>query len=179
MSRIGNSTIEVPGSVEVKISGSEVAVKGPKGELAITLPEPITAVFEDSVVTVSRENDERSSKALHGLNRSLINNMIIGVDKGFRKDLEIVGVGYRCAAKGPSKIELALGFSHSITVEAPDGITFDVPEPTKIGVLGIDKQAVGQVAAKIRAYRKPEPYKGKGVRYVGEHVVRKAGKAGK
>lgn len=179
MSRIGNSVIEVPGNVEVKISGSEVAVKGPKGQLAITLPEPISAAIEGNVVTVSRENDERSSKALHGLNRSLINNMIIGVDKGFRKDLEIIGVGYRCAAKGPSKIELALGFSHSVVVEAPDGITFDVPEPTKIGVIGIDKQAVGQVAAKIRAYRKPEPYKGKGVRYVGEHVVRKAGKAGK
>ncbi len=179
MSRIGNATITVPKGVEVSVSGSAVSVKGPKGNLAIDLPDLITASVEENIVTVSRENDERQAKALHGLNRSLINNMIIGVDQGFRKDLEIVGVGYRAAAKGPSKIELALGFSHSITVEAPEGITFDVPEPTKIGVIGIDKQAVGQVAATIRAYRKPEPYKGKGVRYAGEHVVRKAGKAGK
>lgn len=179
MSRIGNASITVPKGVEVKIDGSQVSVKGPKGQLSIELPGPISATIDENIVSVSRENDERDSKALHGLNRSLISNMIEGVDKGFRKDLEIVGVGYRCAAKGPSKIELALGFSHSVVVEAPDGITFDVPEPTKIGVIGIDKQAVGQVAATIRAYRKPEPYKGKGVRYAGEHVVRKAGKAGK
>ena len=128
---------------------------------------------------MTRANDERQAKALHGLTRSLINNMVIGVSEGFRKDLEIIGVGYRANAKGPGKLELALGFSHSVTVEAPDGVTFDVPEPTKIGVVGIDKQVVGQVAAEIRAYRKPEPYKGKGVRYAGERVMRKAGKAGK
>lgn len=179
MSRIGNSPISVPSGVDVNVAGRQVSVKGPKGELAIELPTLISAVVDAGVVTVSRDTDETKAKALHGLNRSLISNMIEGVNKGFRKDLEIVGVGYRCAAKGPTKIELALGFSHSITVEAPDGITFDVPEPTKIGVIGIDKQAVGQVAATIRAYRKPEPYKGKGVRYAGEHVVRKAGKAGK
>ena len=128
---------------------------------------------------MTRANDERQAKALHGLTRSLINNMVIGVSEGFRKDLEIIGVGYRANAKGPGKLELALGFSHPVTVEAPDGVTFDVPEPTKIGVVGIDKQVVGQVAAEIRAYRKPEPYKGKGVRYAGERVMRKAGKAGK
>ncbi len=179
MSRIGNSPIELPSGVEVKVAGSAVSVKGPKGELSIDLPEHISAEVGDGVVNVARANDERSSKALHGLNRSLINNMVTGVNEGFRKDLEIVGVGYRANAKGPSKIELSLGFSHTVEVEAPDGITFDVPEPTKIGVIGIDKQVVGQVAAVIRSYRKPEPYKGKGVRYAGERVVRKAGKAGK
>ena len=179
MSRIGNTPITVPSGVEINISGSNVSVKGPKGSLDHTLPESISASLEDGTLTVARENDERQSKALHGLTRSLVANMVVGVSEGFRKDLEIIGVGYRANAKGPGKLELALGYSHPVHVEAPDGITFDVPEPTKIGVVGIDKQAVGQVAAEIRAHRKPEPYKGKGVRYVGERVVRKAGKAGK
>lgn len=179
MSRIGKSPVPVPSGVEVSLSGSEITVKGPKGSLTHTLPEAISVETEDGTLNVNRANDEREARALHGLTRSLINNMVIGVNEGFRKDLEIIGVGYRANAKGPGKLELALGFSHSVTVEAPDGITFDVPEPTKIGVVGIDKQVVGQVAAEIRAYRKPEPYKGKGVRYVGERVMRKAGKAGK
>ncbi|MGH1505730.1 MAG: 50S ribosomal protein L6 [Acidimicrobiales bacterium] len=179
MSRIGNAPITVPSGVDVNVAGANVSVKGPKGELSIELPDAISAEVADGTVQVSRVNDERQSKALHGLNRSLINNMITGVSEGFRKDLEIVGVGYRANAKGPSKIELSLGFSHIVEVEAPEGVTFDVPEPTKIGVVGIDKQVVGQVAAVIRSYRKPEPYKGKGVRYAGERVTRKAGKAGK
>ncbi len=179
MSRIGSAPITVPSGVDVNVSGANVSVKGPKGELSIELPAKISANVDDGTVNVTRENDDRPVKALHGLNRSLINNMIVGVTDGWRKDLEIIGVGYRANAKGPSKLELSLGYSHSIEVEAPEGITFDVPEPTKIGVIGIDKQAVGQVAAVIRSYRKPEPYKGKGVRYVGERVVRKAGKAGK
>ena len=179
MSRVGKKPVEVPNGVTVQVSGKDVNVKGPKGNLALELPENITVSQEESELTVSRANEERDTKALHGLNRSLVNNMVIGVSEGFRKDLEIVGVGYRCNAKGKDKIELSLGFSHTVTVEAPEGIEFDVPEPTKIGVIGIDKQAVGQVAAVIRSYRKPEPYKGKGVRYVGERVIRKAGKAGK
>lgn len=179
MSRIGNASIPLPDGVDVTVSGPDVSVKGPKGSLEHSLPEGISLTVDDGVVTVARINDERSIKALHGLSRSLVNNMVIGVSEGFRKDLEIVGVGYRANAKGPSKLELALGFSHPVHVDAPEGITFDVPEPTKIGVIGIDKQVVGQVAAVIRAYRKPEPYKGKGVRYAGERVVRKAGKAGK
>ncbi|MEM7340974.1 MAG: 50S ribosomal protein L6 [Actinomycetota bacterium] len=179
MSRIGKAPITVPSGVDVNVDGGDITVKGPKGELTHTLPEAVSVEFDDGTLTVSRTNDERQSRALHGLTRSLVNNMVLGVSEGFRKDLEIIGVGYRANAKGPGKLELALGYSHSITVEAPDGITFDVPEPTKIGVIGIDKQVVGQVAAEIRAHRKPEPYKGKGVRYVGERVLRKAGKAGK
>jgi len=179
MSRIGNAPITVPSGVEINVSGSDVTVKGPKGSLDHTLPEAISMELEDGTLTVTRSNDERQSKALHGLTRSLLNNMIIGVSEGFRKDLEIIGVGYRANAKGKDALELALGFSHPVNVKAPEGIEFDVPEPTKIGVIGIDKQVVGQVAAEIRAYRKPEPYKGKGVRYVGERVIRKAGKAGK
>ena len=179
MSRIGKAPISIPAGVEVTVSGSDVTVKGSKGSLTHTVPEVISVSVDDGVVTVARATEERSSRALHGLSRSLINNMVIGVSEGFRKDLEIVGVGYRAAAKGNDKLELSLGFSHSVEVQAPEGITFDVPEPTKIGVIGIDKQAVGQVAAVIRSYRKPEPYKGKGVRYAGERVVRKAGKAGK
>ncbi len=179
MSRIGNAPITVPSGVEVSVSGSDVTVKGPKGTLEHSLPEAISLSVEDGEISVSRANEQRQTKALHGLNRSLINNMVIGVSQGFRKDLEIIGVGYRAAAKGKDKLELALGFSHPVSVEAPEGIEFDVPEPTKIGVIGIDKQVVGQVAAEIRSYRKPEPYKGKGVRYVGERVIRKAGKAGK
>ncbi len=179
MSRIGKAPISIPAGVEVTVSGSDVTVKGSKGSLTHTVPEVISVSVDDGVVSVARATEERSSRALHGLSRSLINNMVIGVSEGFRKDLEIVGVGYRAAAKGNDKLELSLGFSHSVEVQAPEGITFDVPEPTKIGVIGIDKQAVGQVAAVIRSYRKPEPYKGKGVRYAGERVVRKAGKAGK
>ncbi|MCP4225756.1 MAG: 50S ribosomal protein L6 [Actinomycetia bacterium] len=179
MSRIGKSPITVPSGVEIDVSGQDLTIKGPKGSLTHTLPDPISIEIDDGAITLDRINEERQSRALHGLNRSLVNNMVVGVSEGFRKDLEIIGVGYRANAKGPSKLELALGFSHSITVEAPEGVTFDVPEPTKIGVVGIDKQVVGQVAAEIRAYRKPEPYKGKGVRYAGERVLRKAGKAGK
>ncbi|MCP3987954.1 MAG: 50S ribosomal protein L6 [Actinomycetia bacterium] len=179
MSRIGKSPITVPSGVEIDVSGQDLTIKGPKGSLTHTLPDPISIEIDDGTITLDRLNEERQSRALHGLNRSLVNNMVVGVSEGFRKDLEIIGVGYRANAKGPSKLELALGFSHSITVEAPEGVTFDVPEPTKIGVVGIDKQVVGQVAAEIRAYRKPEPYKGKGVRYAGERVLRKAGKAGK
>ncbi len=179
MSRIGKAPITVPSGVDVSISGGDITVKGPKGTLEHSAPEGITMAVEDGVLSVSRETEERNVKALHGLTRSLINNMVIGVSEGFRKDLEIVGVGYRATAKGKDKLELALGFSHPVTVQAPDGIEFDVPEPTKIGVVGIDKQAVGQVAAEIRSYRKPEPYKGKGVKYAGERIIRKAGKAGK
>ncbi|MFV0525783.1 MAG: 50S ribosomal protein L6 [Acidimicrobiales bacterium] len=179
MSRIGKSPITVPSGVDVKLDGASVTVKGPKGELVHQVPAGITVAVDDGTVTVDRANDERQNRALHGLTRSLVNNMVIGVSEGFRKDLEIIGVGYRAIAKGPGKLELALGFSHPVVVDAPDGVTFDVPEPTKIGVIGIDKQVVGQVAAEIRSHRKPEPYKGKGVRYVGERVIRKAGKASK
>ncbi len=179
MSRIGKAPITVPAEVEVSISGSKVSVKGARGSLEHTLPEGITAALEDGVLTVGRVNDERPTKALHGLSRSLVNNMVVGVSQGFRKDLEIVGVGYRANSTSPDTLNLALGFSHPVEVKAPDGISFEVPEPTKIGVIGIDKQAVGQVAAVIRSYRKPEPYKGKGIRYAGERVLRKAGKSGK
>ncbi len=179
MSRVGNAPITVPSGVDVKINDNVVTVSGPKGELSETVAEGITVALDDGSVTVSRGSDERSARALHGLTRSLINNMVVGVSEGFRKDLEIVGVGYRAVPKGNDKLEMSLGYSHTITVEAPEGVTFDVPEPTKVGVIGIDKQAVGQVAANIRSLRKPEPYKGKGVKYVGERIVRKAGKAGK
>ncbi len=179
MSRIGNAPVAVPSGVEISVSGSDLSVKGPKGTLEHTIPAVISVEVEDGQVKVARANDARDSKALHGLTRSLLNNMVVGVSQGFRKDLEIIGVGYRANAKGKDKLELALGFSHPVTVQAPEGIEFDVPEPTKIGVIGIDKQVVGQVAAEIRSYRKPEPYKGKGVRYAGERVIRKAGKAGK
>jgi len=179
MSRIGKSPIPVPNGVSVDVSGRRVTVKGPQGTLERELPGEITVRQEDSTLLVERPNDERSSKALHGLTRSLVNNMVLGVSAGFTKDLEIVGVGYRATAQGPGKIELALGFSHSVPFEAPAGITFDVPLPTRITVRGIDKELVGQVAANIRKIRKPEPYKGKGVRYAGEYVARKAGKAAK
>ena len=179
MSRIGKAPITVPSGVEVEIQGRQVAVKGPKGELDIEVPVGITVRQDGEEVLVERSDDERRNRALHGLTRSLVNNMVLGVSEGFSKELEIVGVGYRAAAKGSNALELQLGFSHPVNVEAPDGITFDVPEPTRIIVSGIDKQVVGQVAADIRSYRKPEPYKGKGVRYLGEHVARKAGKAAK
>jgi large subunit ribosomal protein L6 len=179
MSRIGRSPIPVPSGVEVTVSDRHVTVKGPQGTLERDLPGLITVRQEDSTLLVERPNDERQNRALHGLTRSLVANMVTGVSTGFTKELEIVGVGYRATAQGPDKIEFALGFSHSVPVEAPPGITFDVPQPTRVVVKGIDKELVGQVAANIRKIRKPEPYKGKGVRYAGEVVLRKAGKAAK
>jgi len=177
MSRIGNSPISLPSGVEVKTHGDIVEVKGPKGTLTQAIRSVISVAVDDGELTVTRANDERASKALHGLTRSLINNMVVGVTDGYSKELTAVGVGYRAALKGQT-LELQVGFSHPVNIEMPDGITFDVPEPTKIIVSGMDKQQVGQVAANIRAVRPPEPYKGKGIRYVDEHVRRKAGKAG-
>jgi large subunit ribosomal protein L6 len=179
MSRIGKNPIPVPSGVDVSVSGRRITVKGPQGTLERELPGEITVRQEDATLVVERPNDERQNRALHGLTRSLVNNMVLGVSSGFTKDLEIVGVGYRATAQGPNKIDLALGFSHSVPVEAPAGITFEVPAPNRISVKGIDKELVGQVAANIRKIRKPEPYKGKGVRYLGEHVAKKAGKTGK
>jgi len=179
MSRIGKNPIPVPSGVDVSVAGRRITVKGPQGTLERELPGEITVRQEDSTLVVERPNDERQNRALHGLTRSLVNNMVLGVSTGFTKDLEIVGVGYRATAQGPNKIDLALGFSHSVPVEAPAGITFEVPAPNRISVKGIDKELVGQVAANIRKIRKPEPYKGKGVRYAGEYVARKAGKAAK
>jgi large subunit ribosomal protein L6 len=179
MSRIGKSPIPVPANVTVTLSGASVTVKGPQGTLERQLPSGITVAQEGDVLVVSRPDDERRHRALHGLSRSLVANMVSGVTDGYTKDLEIVGVGYRATAKGPGALELALGYSHPVFVNAPEGITFDVPLPTRITVKGIDKEKVGQVAADIRKLRKPEPYKGKGVRYAGERVVRKAGKAAK
>ncbi len=180
MSRIGKIPVAVPAGVEVSIEGQDVRVKGPKGELSHTVAEPITiAKSDDGTLSIERPNDESRSKALHGLSRTLVNNMVIGVTEGYEKKLEIVGVGYRVISKGPTELEFALGFSHPVIVQAPEGITFAVEKPTAFSVIGIDKQAVGEVAANIRKIRKPEPYKGKGVRYAGERVVRKAGKAGK
>jgi large subunit ribosomal protein L6 len=180
MSRIGKMPVTVPSGVEVTIEGQDVRVKGPKGELAHRVAEPIkVSKTDDGTLSVERPDDERRSKSLHGLSRTLISNMVVGVTEGYEKKLEIVGVGYRVLAKGPTSLEFNLGFSHSVPVQAPDGITFTVESPTKFAVHGIDKQAVGEVAATIRKIRKPEPYKGKGVRYAGEHVRRKVGKAGK
>lgn len=177
MSRIGKSPVELPSGVEVKVNGLVVEVKGSKGSLSHTVNDDISVSVDDGVVTVERANEERTTKALHGLTRSLINNMVIGVSEGYSKELSAVGVGYRAALKG-SQLELQVGFSHPVEIDAPEGITFEVPDPTRIIVSGIDKQLVGQVAANIRAVRPPEPYKGKGIRYVDEHVRRKAGKAG-
>ncbi len=179
MSRIGKAPISVPSGVDVQISSTSITVKGPKGELSRELPELVSVSQDGDTLQVSRIDDSRSARAMHGLMRSLVNNMVVGVTEGFRKELDIVGVGYRAQAKGSNALELALGFSHPVKVTAPEGIEFVVPQPTRIEVHGIDKQLVGQVAADIRAWRKPEPYKGKGVRYVDEHVRRKAGKAGK
>ena len=179
MSRVGKSPINVPLGVDVDVVGDHITIKGPKGTLERTIPGAIKVEDNGDTLTVVRPNDERENRALHGLVRSLVNNMVVGVTEGFRKELEIVGVGYRATARGPNAMELALGFSHPVSITAPDGITFEVPSPTRIVVQGIDKEQVGQVAANIRAWRKPEPYKGKGVRYAGEHVQRKAGKAGK
>jgi large subunit ribosomal protein L6 len=179
MSRVGRSPITVPQGVEVDISGGRVAVRGPKGALEHSVPHPITVRRDDAALVVERPDDERANRALHGLTRSLVQNMVTGVTAGFQKDLEIQGVGYRAQARGPRQLELALGFSHPVIVDAPDGIDFEVPSPTRITVRGIDKEKVGQVAADIRKLRKPEPYKGKGIRYANEVVHRKAGKAGK
>jgi large subunit ribosomal protein L6 len=179
MSRIGRLPIPVPAGVDVAISGQDVTVKGPKGQLALTVVSPIVVEkAEDGTLAVSRPNDERANRSLHGLTRTLIANMVTGVTTGFSKNLEIVGVGYRVQPKG-SGLEFALGYSHPIQVEPPEGIAFSVESPTKLTVSGIDKQQVGEVAANIRKLRKPEPYKGKGIRYAGEVVRRKVGKAGK
>ena len=180
MSRIGKLPITVPSGVDVTIDGQTVTVKGPKGTLSHNVAEPIVvARDEDGTLAVSRPNEQRKSKELHGLSRTLVHNMVVGVTDGYEKKLEIVGVGYRVLAKGPTQLEFSLGYSHTITVDAPEGITFVVETPTKFSVQGIDKQSVGEVAANIRKLRKPEPYKGKGVRYAGEQVRRKVGKAGK
>jgi large subunit ribosomal protein L6 len=179
MSRIGKAPIAVPDGVTVEVSAGAVKVSSKQGELTQEIPEGIQVDVQDTAVAVTRTDDSRQQRSLHGLTRALVNNMVEGVTNGFMKELNIVGVGYRAQAKGNSSLELALGFSHSVKVEAPEGVTFDVPEPTIIKVSGIDKQLVGQVAADIRALKKPEPYKGKGIRYVGEHVIRKAGKSAK
>jgi len=179
MSRIGKLPIPVPSGVDVTIDGQDVTVKGPKGTLSHTVVEPITVIKgEDGVLLVSRPDDHRDSKARHGLTRTLVANMVTGVTTGYEKTLEIVGVGYRVQARG-SNLEFALGYSHPVPVEAPTGISFEVQSPTRFVVRGIDKQQVGEVAAKIRKLRKPDPYKGKGVRYQGEVVRRKVGKSGK
>jgi len=179
MSRIGKSPIPVPSGVDVTFEGRVINVKGPNGALRREIPGEITLRQEGETLLVERPNDERQNRALHGLTRSLVHNMVVGVTTGFVKELEIVGVGYRAAAPSPTRLDLALGFSHPVGVDAPDGISFEVPVPTRIIVRGIDKELVGQVAANIRKIRKPEPYKGKGVRYAGEVVQRKAGKAAK
>ena len=177
MSRIGKAPIDLPSGVDAKVDGSQVEVSGPKGSLDLTVDDKISASVDDGVLSVSRSDDERETRALHGLTRALLNNMVVGVSEGYRKELQAVGVGYRAALQG-KQLTLQVGFSHPVQVEAPAGIEFEVPEPTKIIVTGIDKQQVGQVAANIRDVRPPEPYKGKGIRYVDEYVRRKAGKAG-
>ena len=177
MSRIGNNPVPLPGGVEIKVNGPDVSVKGAKGTLERTFDSRISFNVNEGEIEVVRADDNRETRALHGLSRALLNNMIIGVSDGYKKDLEMVGVGYRASLKGKA-IELLVGFSHPVLIEAPEGIEFEVPDNTKISVSGIDKQLVGQVAADIRKVRPPEPYKGKGIRYAGEHVRRKAGKAG-
>jgi large subunit ribosomal protein L6 len=179
MSRIGKQPITIPTGVEVTLDGSHVTVKGPKGTLEHDAPETITISRDGDDLVVARPDDARQNRALHGLTRSLVANMVQGVSEGYSRDLEIVGVGYRAIAQGPSKLELQLGFSHPVHFDAPEGITFEVPQPTRITVRGFDKQLVGQVAANIRKIRKPEPYKGKGIRYADERVLRKAGKSAK
>ena len=178
MSRIGRMPVTIPSGVDVTIDGREVTVTGPKGKLSLEVAEPIEVSQNDGVITVTRPNDEGHVRALHGLSRSLVANMVTGVTEGYRKTLEIVGVGYRVQAKGPN-LEFSLGFSHPVTVSPPEGITLRVESPTRLVVEGIDKQRVGEVAANIRKLRKPDPYKGKGLRYSGEHIRRKVGKAGK
>jgi large subunit ribosomal protein L6 len=179
MSRIGKAPITVPGGVDVNIVDGAVTVKGPKGSLSRVIPGAITIRRDESLLVVERPDDARENRALHGLTRTLVSNMVVGVTDGFTKELEIIGVGYRAEAQSPTTLRLALGFSHPVVVEAPSGVTFETPVQTRIIVKGIDKELVGQVAANIRSIRKPEPYKGKGVRYLGEKVVRKAGKTGK
>ncbi|MGK8520593.1 50S ribosomal protein L6 [Nocardia asteroides] len=179
MSRIGKKPIAVPAGVDVTIDGQDISVKGPKGTLSLTVAEPITvAKGEDGQLEVARPDDERRSRALHGLTRTLVSNMIVGVTQGYEKKMEIFGVGYRVALKGQN-LEFALGYSHPVPIEAPEGITFAVESPTKFSVSGIDKQKVGQISAVIHGLRKPDPYKGKGIRYAGEVVRRKVGKTGK
>ncbi len=179
MSRIGKQPITVPSGVEVTIDGPAVRVKGPKGQLEHRIVGDITVARDGDALSVTRADDSRSNRSLHGLQRSLIANMVVGVSDGFAKELEIVGVGYRAQAQGSNAIELAVGYSHPVRVDAPEGITFEVPQPTRIVVRGHDKQLVGQVAADIRKIRKPEPYKGKGIRYANEYIRRKAGKSAK
>ena len=179
MSRIGKAPITVPGGVTVDITGQSVTVTGPKGTLSRELPGNITVRHDEGTLLVERPDDERESRSLHGLSRTLVSNMVTGVTDGFAKELEIIGVGYRAEATSPTSLRLALGFSHPVMMQAPEGITFEVPVQTRVIVRGIDKEVVGQVAANIRSVRKPEPYKGKGVRYLGEKVLRKAGKTGK
>lgn len=179
MSRIGKALIPVPTGVDVSINANSITVKGPKGSLSRDLVGGITVRHDEGNLVVERPNDERESRSLHGLSRALLSNMVVGVTTGFAKELEIVGVGYRAELKSPTLIRLNLGFSHPVDVEAPQGVSFEVPVQTRVIIKGIDKEAVGQVAANIRSIRKPEPYKGKGVRYQGEKILRKAGKAGK
>ncbi|QKT08171.1 50S ribosomal protein L6 [Gordonia sp. X0973] len=178
MSRIGKNPIAIPAGVDVNVDGQDVKVKGPKGELSVTVSEPIAVAVEDNQIVVTRPNDERRNRALHGLSRSLINNLVVGVTEGYTRKLEIFGVGYRVAAKGRD-LEFALGYSHPVPIAAPEGITFAVESPTKFTVSGIDKQQVGQISANIRRLRRPDPYKGKGIRFEGEQVRRKVGKTGK
>jgi large subunit ribosomal protein L6 len=179
MSRVGKEPIAIPSGVDVTLEGHRVVVKGPNGTLAHQAPEAITVSRDGDTLVVTRPDDERENRALHGLTRSLVHNMVVGVSQGFSRELEIVGVGYRAQAQGPSKLELQIGFSHPVRFEAPEGVTFEVPQPTRIVVRGADKQLVGQVAADVRKSRPPEPYKGKGIRYADERVQRKAGKSAK
>ncbi|MGN0099408.1 50S ribosomal protein L6 [Dietzia sp. CH92] len=178
MSRIGKAPITVPSGVDIKVDGQTITVKGPKGELTQELPAPITVTVEEGTITVNRPDDHRDNRSLHGLSRSLVNNMVVGVTEGYKQDMEIFGVGYRVVAKG-SDLEFALGYSHPVPVAAPAGITFAVDGATKFSISGIDKQQVGQIAANIKRLRKHDPYKGKGIRYAGEQVRRKVGKTGK
>jgi large subunit ribosomal protein L6 len=178
MSRVGLNPIQVPDGVDIAVDGQDVTVEGPKGRLQRRFHEAVSIAVEDGVARVSRNDETRESRALHGLSRALLANMVVGVSEGYRRELDIVGVGYRAALRG-SGLDMQLGFSHPVAFDAPDGIDFEVPEPTKIIITGIDKEQVGQVAANIRRIRPPEPYKGKGIRYTGERVRRKAGKAGR
>jgi large subunit ribosomal protein L6 len=179
MSRIGRNPIDVPDGVTITIAGDTVSVKGPNGNMTRTVPSGISLHQDGTTLVVERESDERDHRSLHGLTRTLVANMVTGVTTGWTKELEIIGVGYRAIAKAPGSLELALGFSHPVVYDAPTGITFEVPTATRVIIKGADKEVVGQVAASIRKIRKPEPYKGKGVRYAGERVLRKAGKAAK